>query len=832
MMPNISIAAAIATVVISVMADAASDQLVCRVKDVGGVPRLFVDGQIVSPRFFYGDDGLGPVELADGWRHFEMSFRPNRDVEKGTFHFRFPHEIGRVEVRNIVVDSGGRIWKPDLAHYPTTFPEGLVEVTNTSGCFTVALERTPEPRKESDVHVYTKPVAMSAAVDHRIMFEARGTGGLGRMRVMAYEVGWRYFNMPASDGGSLVSTVRRAADAGVDFVTFHVRPLWPDDGAEIDFTPLDRTCRDLIAANPRVKLIPRIRIEGSFEWFKKHPEFQETFEDGTKVPISGCIASPEYRELMKAHAVAVCRHMMEKYPRHFAGIHICALSGGGEWFFERTWDRLCCDNPATLSAFRKYLAKRGIADAATARIPTTAERKNSYGADGSRLLDPVRDRMLLEFNRFRQDLVAYTISTMAAACRRATDGKKLVIAFYGYTFEFGQNLSGPANSGNYALGRLLENAQGNIDILCGPSSYYDRYWAQGGAPMSAAETVMRNGVMWLNEDDYSTYTEFTHGNKSEGCKMTYGQNVDLLRRVDTREAICGYGSWWMDLFGAGWYDNDLWNVRRELTPFAEEMCRFGTPFEPGVAAIVDEESMLMGIWNSNEVLYPLVNNSRAGFARMGTQYGQYLFSDVMKRTIPAKLKVFLMLSYLSSAQRKALAEMLVDDESVRVWCWAPGWLSEDGADESNIEKTTGFKVHPLDSDENRAMATEKGVELGLPAEFTGKRARPLFAVEVRDGDEVWATYPDGSPAIVMRKRGKGADIFEGLPISLPARFLAVAAKLAGVHLFVEPETASVWSRGGYTAVQAFENGDFTLRMPDGKTTRMSLGKGECRLLKD
>lgn len=242
--------------------------------------------------------------------------------------------------------------------------------------------------------------------------------------------------------------------------------------------------------------------------------------------------------------------------------------------------------------------------------------------------------------------------------------------------------------------------------------------------------------------------------------------------------------------------------------------------------------MLMGIWNSNEVLYPLVNNSRAGFARMGTQYGQYLFSDVMKRTIPAKLKVFLMLSYLSSAQRKALAEMLVDDESVRVWCWAPGWLSEDGADESNIEKTTGFKVHPLDSDENRAMATEKGVELGLPAEFTGKRARPLFAVEVRDGDEVWATYPDGSPAIVMRKRGKGADIFEGLPISLPARFLAVAAKLAGVHLFVEPETASVWSRGGYTAVQAFENGEFTLRMPDGKTTRMSLGKGECRLLKD
>lgn len=817
------------------LAAATDDQLVCRVRDTAGGPRLFVNGRAVPPRMFYGDDGMGPVALSEEWTRHSFSFRPDKDVDKGTFHFRFPHETGTVEVRNVTVTSGTRIWNPTLEHYPSKAPCGLIEKTTGpdgtpgfKGTFTLL----PDPKDELDVHVYTKPVPLSAAVDHRISFEVRATGGTKMMRVMAYERTYRHFNMPASDGGSLAATTRKAAAAGVDFVTFHVRNLWSEDGHAIDFRPLDRTCRDLIAANPNVKLIPRIRIEATADWFAMHPDLQETFEDGKTRPLSGCIADADYRERMRRHAVAVCKHMMETYPRHFAGIHLCALSHGGEWFFHCTWARLCGDNPPTLKAFRRYLAARGFPDAATATIPSTAERKNRKGVLGSRLLDPAKDRMLFAFNRFRQELVADTIAEMAAACRQATDGKKLVVAFYGYTFEFGQNLSGPANTGNYALARLLENARGNLDILCGPSSYHDRYWAQGGAPMSAAETVLRNGVLWLNEDDYSTYTDFTHRNRSEGCKMTHEQNVNLLRRVDTREAICGYGSWWMDLFGAGWYDNDLWDVRRDLTPFAETLCRNGKPFTPEVAAIVDEDSMLTGIWDSRDVFYPLVNNSRAGFGRMGAPYGQYLFSDIVRRPINAKLKVFLALTYLPPARRQALRALLADDQSVRVWCWAPGWLTDDGADAANIERTTDFRVRLLASDDNRALATATGCAHGLPEEFRGNRARPLFAVETQPGDEVWAVYPDGSPAVVMRRQTKGADIFEGLPASLPAEFLAAAARLAGVHLYVPPNTATVWSGAGHTAVQAVADRKFTLTLPGGKTRELDLKKGECRLLDD
>ena len=95
---------------------------------------------------------------------------------------------------------------------------------------------------------------------------------------------------------------------------------------------------------------------------------------------------------------------------------------------------------------------------------------------------------------------------------------------------------------------------------------------------------------------------------------------------------------------------------------------------------------------------------------------------------------------------------------------------------------------------------------------------------------VWARYRDGSPAIVVRRRGRGTDVFEGLPASLPAEFLAACARMAGVHLYVKPNTATVWSADDDLAVQAFEDSDFAVRWPDGATRSLSLRKGECRLL--
>jgi hypothetical protein len=293
--------------------------------------------------------------------------------------------------------------------------------------------------------------------------------------------------------------------------------------------------------------------------------------------------------------------------------------------------------------------------------------------------------------------------------------------------------------------------------------------------------------------------------------------------------MAGYGSWWMDLFGAGWYqDERLWDIRRELTPFAERMCRNPEPFSPEVAAIVDEDSMLFGLWGFD---YPIVKRTRAGLARMGAPYGQYLLSDVEARPLAAKLKIFLAAWYLPEERRTKLRRQMDEDSGVKVWCWAPGWLTDGGADAAGIESTTGFKVRRIESDAAVVRATDEGLAAGLCSSFGKGVAKPLFAVaELKDGDVVWARYPDGSPAIVVRRRGRGVDVFEGLPAALPAEFLAACARIAGVHLYVKPNTATVWTGGGFLAVQPFEDSDFDVVWPDGEIDSLSLRKGECRLL--
>ena len=153
---------------------------------------------------------------------------------------------------------------------------------------------------------------------------------------------------------------------------------------------------------------------------------------------------------------------------------------------------------------------------------------------------------------------------------------------------------GPANSGHYGLENLLKKANGSIDILCSPISYFDRAFCGSAPNMSAGETVMRNGVLWLNEDD--TRTHLDHRSEAyvqEGTLVTLPQSRSVMLRNTAQEAIRGFGSWWMDLPGMGWYDSaELWDVQRGLMPLEHKMLARTAPFTPEIALIQDEESMI------------------------------------------------------------------------------------------------------------------------------------------------------------------------------------------------------------------------------------------------
>jgi hypothetical protein len=120
---------------------------------------------------------------------------------------------------------------------------------------------------------------------------------------------------------------------------------------------------------------------------------------------------------------------------------------------------------------------------------------------------------------------------------------------------------------------------------------------------------------------------------------------------------------------------------------------------------------------------------------------------------------------LSDAKIDALVRQRKTHPATRVWCWAPGWRDNEGVpDLARMTRLTGFRFKPLAKPVDQAL-------------FTVTDAKP---------EEILERFPDGSPSVVMRRHGAGADVFVSKP-DLTAPLLHRLAALAGVHLYL-PES--------------------------------------------
>jgi hypothetical protein len=349
--------------------------------------------------------------------------------------------------------------------------------------------------------------------------------------------------------------------------------------------------------------------------------------------------------------------------------------------------------------------------------------------------------------------------------------------------------------------------------------------------MTAAESVMMHGKLWLNEDDTRTYLAST---EQYGGVEDLPQTKAVLVRNTAQAALRGFGTWWMDLPGKGWFDDDrIWDEHRRLGPLDAAMLRRHAPFQPDVAMIVGEDSMNHLTGGSNVMARPLVYEARAAFGRSGAPYGQYMLRDAIGGDVPAKLQVFLAAWSLTPNQRRQLRNNRAAGVA-RVWCYAPGYLLEDRADVVAMSEVGGFEHRLLDLETAVATPTDAGKALGLVAPWGQQtRIRPLFTVIPKDDDQILATYSDGSPAVVVRPRHSGADVFAGVP-AWTSQLVRALAQIAGVHLYTSID-ANVWAAEDYLAVHTMSDGPLLLNT--GGTTPVAdaftdsnLGKGPHILL--
>jgi beta-galactosidase len=804
--------------------------LTVRVDTAGGAPRWLVNGKPRRARVFWGAPGPSQIAVSPSPQRVSFDFIALGGASNATMHFRFGQIPGEVSLDNIQVtdvtksrevvprcdfERGLESFSQDWTFWPqgTANTVGSITVAsakgeNSSAALHVRL-KVPPQGAWPDFHIYHHPnFVLTEGHRYQVSFWVQAQPARS-LAVAFYQPG-ETFTFLGGPSECFAQQIRLAAEAGVDFVSFPIGLPWPQPGEHADWHGVDSACKMVLNANPQALLLPRIPMDPPSWWRQSHPDDEMQWENGRR--DKAAVASPVYRREAAQQLHALVNHLEAQFGDRIAGYHPCGQNTG-EWFYDGSWDApLSGYAPADAKAWRLWLKKRYGSDETlrqawastevtcdTALVPTSVAR---HASPAGIFRDPVTERPLIDFAEFQQQTMADCECELAHAVRTASQGRKLVLFFYGYVFEFGALPNGPTVAGHYSLRRVLNCP--DIDVLCSPISYFDRGLGQSAPSMSAAESVALAGKMWLNEDD--THTCLATGEQPgfrDHAQTMEDTNRQLVRNL-AQEACRNFGTWWMDLGATGWFnDRRMWSEMARMDAVDQVFLTHPTPFRPEVAAVLDERSMWSLAAEGSKVTQPGIYEARSALGRLGAPCGQYLLDDVLAGRVHAKLFVVLNAWNLSSEQRTKLARATAG--STCIWCYAPGYLEGDRIASASAQEVTGFPLRRLAIERAWATPTDAGRQLGLHHDFGVESAiRPLLTIAAAKGQEVLATYPDGSPAVALRRRAEGSSLFVSPP-RLTSELLRLAAREAKVHLFTQID-CNVYANGPILALHPSQDG--------------------------
>ena len=814
-----------------------------------GVPQICVDGKPVRPRWSCSRDlwanyphlehaPTTAIPLLPETTELDVDFVATQDAqEEISFYFCLQEYVkNRAEV-NLFLDDFSVV---DVTDNVTVIPLNDFNGGDGFGCYPVdkedfAIEYVPNGGKDDSpclkvtrrnvvscaeaendqCKVFSQPCKVDVKAGHIYRFHAwvRCTEST-RMNLRCYsEPNGRTDLILRYD--PMQEQIVLAADADVDFVTTLVNTPWPKDGEERDFRMVDSALQRALDVNPDAKLVPRVIIKAPEWWLQEHPDELIGWVKPARVFESYC--SPVWRKEALEQTRAMILHIEEKFGKSIAGYHI-GPGIGDEWFYGEAFPTVECGySPAETAAFRRWLARKYGTDAAlqeawrnpavtlaTAVVPSPKERDAmpSHGI----FLEPSRAQSLVDFNLMLQDETADCVCEFAHLVRELCGRTRLTVFFYGYTLELsGGNLI--AQAGNCGLAKVIAND--DVDILCSPISYFDRLAGGGGYSMAMFESVTNAGKLWFMEDDSRTHMAASgHLCSLPDHEHSRMNSQQMVLRNNGQQLVRNLGCWWMDLGTWHWFsDPALWEVMRTMKRADDLKLQNPKPYLPPVAVVCDE----LAYCHTADALTsqaPLMSAARRPIAHMGAAFGQYLLSDVLTNGVDnAQLMIYLNAWALDAAQRDRIRA--VNAGKGVVWCYAPGLLDTDnGVDVENTRDLTGFSVKIMDGSFQKVLGTAAGRAIGLPGEWMmDGEVKMVLAVSAEKGDVVWATWPDGSPAIVQR----GNQIFNGTT-TLNWPLMRAAEKAAGVHLYTDRECV-FYTDGSFAVVHAIQDGPVTVTLP-------------------
>ncbi|MDO5579756.1 MAG: beta-galactosidase [Planctomycetia bacterium] len=640
------------------------------VKKTGGVPTIAFDGKPVRHRIFFGIPGSAPIHLpaSKDFHQYEFEFTAKDDANQlGTFHFRFGRLPGDIVIDNFSIqekDTGKYAagpysfekesdftdhWKFWHDQYKGTVIAALgVEKNageNGSGGLAVHIQNTPV-NLPVDFHIYHKwNLDFQKGKTYTVRYSIRSSVPNRKVQMGIYRAGNPHI-MIGYCGSALEDQVKLAAKSGVHLVSFMFpQKTWMKEDGSYDWSIIDSICDSILRANPKALIIPRPKVDAEKWWLDANPDERIVWKNdsGNNMPLGkdwASVSSKKYRKAACEVLEKTIDHLEKKYGSSIAGYHP-AGQNSQEWFTPNTWTKGYSGFASVdRIAFREWLAKKYQSDQnlrkawndssvclAAAEVPSPEER------DASMSVPYIQDQILIDFNEFIQCEMTDTILALAKTARKATNGKKLIYFFYGYSYEFSSVQKGPAASAHYSLRRILDSP--DIDVICSPISYFDRQPGGGCCCMLTAESIEAAGKIYLYEDD--TRTPLAQGSTAPGHESgsdSIEETQHLLLRNTGQSAIRNFGTWWMDLGAAGWFNSpDLWKMMDALEPMDQWFLDHPTVYRPEVGVFIDEHSVLK--ISSGKYSGKMIGQTRKPLNRLGAPYGQYLLDDLLSGRVPA-----------------------------------------------------------------------------------------------------------------------------------------------------------------------------------------------------
>ncbi len=605
----------------------------------------------------------------------------------------------------------------------------------------------------------------------------------------------------------------------------HFDTIWQAPG-ELDFTALDKLMDSFALNCPDMKVILHVRLAMPQWWCDANPDEVVRYDRDQPIrPYQDrqALASKRWQKEASVVLRELIRYILKSpYADKIFAIGL-AEGWNSEWFWtysdrfnQSAYSGYSFADYATFAGYLKERYKTNEAFAKAWNTPgltfenfTIPPRQELDKASMITLLDPVKDRKIIDWYIFRNRSIGEAIEAFGKVVKEETQNKWLVGVYYGYFQMFCGIYHRLQSVGHLDVERLSRSPY--VDIFWAPSNYNLRRPGLADGIMQAAENLSAHGKLVVVEQDMRTFCENDH--YEAGRMRTVELTVGAFERAFGLLLSRGVATHWLAMHESWFREKVLLELMAHQQKVYSSLppVKGTTPTE--ICIVSDTKSAFYTKHNLGDnphrsTVYQLVAN----FNFVGAPFNHLFVQDLLEPGLikPHKFYIMTNILNLSRQDQEKLMARFEQEKATVLWLYAAGISTEESGPSAELmSRTLGIKF---------VLDNQKRIpEMTLIPELGGGKVRnpiqsgPWF-LPVSGFDKVLGKDSKNQPMLVKWQNGNVTNYFS--VIMHPGNdLLRKLARKAGVHLYTGTSADPVLAGNDVVFLHAAGNGPKEIILP-------------------